>query len=65
MPDNKPETPRVATLEEAAEAARRYDFTPEETAEAIRKVQQEEEEQAQRLFGDAPRFPIPTLDTDS
>lgn len=67
MPANEPETPepRLATPEEAAEAARKYDFTPEETAEAIRRVQEEEERKARELFGDGPRFAIPDTDTDS
>lgn len=66
MSENEPETPpRIATPEEAAEAARKYDFTPEETAEIIRKQQEEEEEKGRRLFGDGPRFAIPDSDTDA
>jgi hypothetical protein len=67
MTDNDPITPapRIATPEEAAEAARKHDFTPEETAAAIKRVQEKEEEQGRRLFGDGPRFVIPDTDTDS
>jgi len=67
MSENEPETPkpRVSTPEEAAEAAREHDFTPEETEEAIRKVQEEEERKARELFGDGPRFAVPDTDTDS
>jgi hypothetical protein len=42
MTESEPETPAVADAAEAAARKREKDFTPEETAAAIRRVQEKE-----------------------